>query len=186
MLSLSACGQSNSADNTKTAASTPATVQDVMDKQTSSKETPATDPVDNVQDVTAEAEQPELSTGSGAGEYDVDLTALSSTMVYSEVYNMTTSPSDYIGKTVKMKGVFSYFQAKDKDGNPIPDGMYYFCVIADAAACCSQGIEFVLSGEYKYPDDYPKAGEAITVTGTYDSYDENGNTFYHLVDAVMQ
>ena len=35
---------------------------------------------------------------------DVDLTKLSSTMVYSEVYNMMYTPDDYIGKTVKMKG----------------------------------------------------------------------------------
>ncbi len=35
---------------------------------------------------------------------DVDLTKLSSTMVYSEVYNMMYTPDDYIGKTVKMNG----------------------------------------------------------------------------------
>ena len=35
---------------------------------------------------------------------DVDLTRLSSTMVYSEVYNMMNAPGDYIGKTIKMTG----------------------------------------------------------------------------------
>lgn len=35
---------------------------------------------------------------------DVDLTRLSSTMVYSEVYNMMTVPGDYIGKTIKNDG----------------------------------------------------------------------------------
>ena len=37
---------------------------------------------------------------------DVDLTRLSSTMVYSEVYNMMNAPGDYIGKTIKMTGQF--------------------------------------------------------------------------------
>ena len=57
--------------------------------------------------------QTSASSDDGAsGEFvpDVDLTTLSSTMVYSEVYNMMTAPSDYIGKNVKMKGNFSYYQ----------------------------------------------------------------------------
>ena len=33
---------------------------------------------------------------------DVDLTRLSSTMVYSEVYNMMNAPGDYIGKTINL------------------------------------------------------------------------------------
>ena len=35
-----------------------------------------------------------------ADNFDVDLTNLSSTMVYSEVYNMMSTPENYIGKTV--------------------------------------------------------------------------------------
>ena len=63
----------------------------------------------------------------GVGEgIDVDLTALSSTMVYSEVYNMMTSPEDYIGKTVKMKGMYSVYHDESTD-------KYYFaCIIKDA------------------------------------------------------
>ena len=34
----------------------------------------------------------------------VDLTALSSTMVYSEVSQMMTAPEKYVGKMVKMAG----------------------------------------------------------------------------------
>lgn len=82
---------------------------------------------------------------------DLDLTKLSSTMVYAEVYNMTTSPEEYIGKTVKMTGSFTIFQATDDYGQVIPDSLYFACIIADAAACCAQGIEFVLEGDYSYP-----------------------------------
>ena len=108
---------------------------------------------------------------------DVDLTKLSSTMVYSEVYNMMVSPDSYIGKTVKMNGAFSYY--KDPETNV----QYFACVIADATACCSQGLEFVLSGNYTYPDDYPKLNSEITVIGTFEVYEENGFNFCRLVDA---
>ena len=38
---------------------------------------------------------------------DVDLTMMSSTMVYAEVLNMQQSPKDYLGKIVKMRGPFN-------------------------------------------------------------------------------
>ena len=45
---------------------------------------------------------------SSADGVDVDLTVLSSTMVYSEVYNMLyNDPAHYHGKTVKARGTFS-------------------------------------------------------------------------------
>lgn len=71
---------------------------------------------------------------------DVDLTSLSSTMVYSEVYNMMNAPGDYIGKTIKMTGQFVYYE------NPDTKAQYFTCIIGDAMACCSQGLEFVLTG----------------------------------------
>lgn len=106
---------------------------------------------------------------------DVDLTQLSSTMVYSEVSNMVSNPADYIGKTVKMKGTF----ATDENS------MYYFCVIADATACCSQGLEFILKGDAKYPQDYPNVGDEISVIGKFESYNEGTEIYYHLVDSAL-
>lgn len=116
---------------------------------------------------------------------DVDLTKLSSTMVYSEVYNMMYSPDDYVGKTIKMEGQFAIYQATDENGALIPDQIYFACVIADATACCSQGLEFVLAGEHTYPDDYPELGNEITVTGTFELYEEDGFQLCRLVDAEM-
>lgn len=116
----------------------------------------------------------------GAAEVDVDLTALSSTMVYSEVYNMLYAPENYIGKTVRMTGTFAVYYEESTD-------VYYFaCLIADAAACCSQGIEFVLSGDYSYPADYPEIGEEITVSGQFDTYQEGGYTYCTLRNASLE
>lgn len=112
-------------------------------------------------------------------EYDVDLTALSSTMVYSEVYNMMVTPEEYVGKTIKMSGSFATFINEE-------DGRYIFgCVITDATACCAQGIEFELSDDYKYPDDYPKDGDTICVTGTFDTYQEEQFTYCTLRNARL-
>ena len=108
---------------------------------------------------------------------DVDLTEMSSTMVYSEVYSMLATPEDYIGKTVKMNGIFNYY-------HDVETGNYYFaCIIRDATACCSQGIEFVWAGEHAYPRDYPPLDTMVTVTGTFGTYEENGYTYLQLDDA---
>ena len=115
-----------------------------------------------------------------AGKVDVDLTVLSSTMVYSEVYNMLLfTPNSYLGKTVKMMGQFSYYE-DTTTGN-----RYFACIIADATACCAQGMEFVLEGDHTYPDDYPELGAEITVIGEFQPYEENGMTWYHLVNARL-
>ena len=113
-------------------------------------------------------------------DLDVDLTKLSSTMVYSEVYNMMYTPDDYIGKTVKMKGQFAYYE------DPETKAQYFACIIADATACCSQGLEFILTGEHTYPNDYPELGSEITVTGTFEVYTENGFQYCRLKDAAME
>lgn len=117
---------------------------------------------------------------------DVDLTKLSSTMVYSEVYNMITVPENYIGKTIKMNGQFALYQATDANGQPVPNQIYFACVIADATACCQQGLEFILAGDYKYPDDYPKLGAEITVLGEFQTYFEGKYRYCHLVDAHFE
>lgn len=122
----------------------------------------------------------DLSKPQISSNLDVDLTKLSSTMVYSEVYNMMYTPDDYIGKTVKMKGQFAYYE------DPETKAQYFACIIADATACCSQGLEFILTGEYTYPTDYPELGSEITVTGTFEVYTENGFQYCRLKDATME
>ena len=128
----------------------------------------------------AESSSPESPESvKSANSIDVDLTKLSSTMVYSEVYNMMYTPDDYIGKAVKMRGQFAYYE------DPDTKSQYFACVIADATACCSQGLEFVLTGEHTYPKDYPELGSEITVTGIFELYEENGLQYCRLTDAEM-
>ena len=110
---------------------------------------------------------------------DLDLSKLSGTVVYSQVYDMMVDPEAYMGQVVRVKGNFNYF--KD-DGT----GQEYFAVvIADATACCAQGMEFVLTGSHSYPADYPELDSEITVTGTFGTYMEDGFEYIRLDDATM-
>ena len=114
------------------------------------------------------------------GDIDIDLTQLSSTFVYSEVYDMMVKPENYIGETIRMTGAFNVYE-DEKTGK-----IYYSCIISDATACCQQGIEFELKGKHKYPDEYPKQDEEITVTGEFEIYKEEGEDYCRLKNAKME
>lgn len=107
----------------------------------------------------------------------VDLTVLDSNMVYAMVYDMVNCHESYEGQTVRAKGTFAHTEYNGKD--------YFAVLIADATACCSQGMEFVLKGSYVYPDDYPETDTVITVEGVFNTYMEDGYRYCQLTDAQM-
>lgn len=115
----------------------------------------------------------------GGGGADLDLTRLSSTMVYSEVYNMRYDPEPYYGKVVRIRGLFSAYQ------HPDTGEYYYNCVIPDATACCSQGLQFFPAGDLSYPDDFPENGTTVTVCGTFQR-DEANLYMCSITDATME
>ena len=130
-------------------------------------------------------QKPAAEGAEGTAAVDVDLTVLSGIMVYSEVNSIISFPDNYIGKTVKMQGQFTIYQATDENGAFIPDKMFFACMIADATACCAQGLEFALAGKPVYPDDYPELGAEITVVGTFEWYEEDGCRYYRLGNAAF-
>lgn len=167
MLSLCACGKDVGNDTLSSDEEASASAESI--------------PTPKEQETSEESEQPQASSNG----VDVDLTVLSSTIVYSEVYNMLyNDPAHYLGKTVKARGTFSIYQLVT-DGVLQPDPVSYACIISDAAACCAEGMEFVLKGDLTYPDDYPELGTEITVIGEFQSYEENGMTWYHLANARL-
>ena len=113
-------------------------------------------------------------------EVDVDLTILSGTMVYAEVNSIMTTPDDYFGKTIKIRGSYyaSYFDETEQ--------YYHYVLISDATACCAKGIEFIWNGEHDYPDDYPDENAIVEVVGIFGKYEELGKTYAYLtVDDVV-
>ena len=131
-------------------------------------------------DSSSETAQAETSAEESSEDgIDYDLTKMSSTMIYSTVSNMMLYPDVYQGKMVRLEGNFSVY-------HDVSANRYLFAaIVPDATACCQQGIEFVLDGDYKYPDDYPEEGQSIIIQGTFNTYNEYGFNYAQLQNATM-
>ena len=127
---------------------------------------------------TAQSTTEKQNTASSSGQnIDLDLTALSKTVVYSEVYNMVVTPANYIGKTVKMKGNFNQYS------DEMTGKTYNTVIIPDAAACCQQGLEFEPEDNSALNDI--QVGTEITVIGSFDTYTEGEYLYCHLKNAQI-
>lgn len=114
---------------------------------------------------------------------DVDLNNLNANVVYSQVYLMMTEPDKFIGKRIRMSGQFNVYAAQE--GNPSGVTEYYAIIIADAQACCQQGIEFVWPG-HTYPEGFPEVKSNASVTGIFEVYEENGKKYCRLVADTVE
>lgn len=170
---LTGCGGDASTDST--AAEDISAAEDASSNEAQSQGDASSGDWKDVQD------EPEIDISAlgGPGGVDVDLTKLSSTMVYAVVNDMMVRPNDYIGKKVRMNGAMSTYH-DEETGNT-----YYACIIKDATACCAQGIEFSTTDEFD-ESDYPPDGSDLTVVGDYDLYEENGYQYCILYDAVLE
>ena len=121
---------------------------------------------------------------TNSNKIDVDLNNLNANVVYSQVFLMMTEPDKFIGKRIRMSGQFNVYAAQE--GNPSGVTEYYAIIIADAQACCQQGIEFVWPG-HTYPEGFPEVKSNASVTGIFEVYEENGKKYCRLVaDSVEQ
>lgn len=114
---------------------------------------------------------------------DVDLNNLNANVVYSQVFLMMTEPDKFIGKRIRMSGQFNVYAAQE--GNPSGVTEYYAIIIADAQACCQQGIEFVWPG-HTYPDGFPEVKSNASVTGIFEVYEENGKKYCRLIADTVE
>ncbi len=110
---------------------------------------------------------------------DLDMSGMSGTVVYAQIYNLMSDPAPWTGKIIRIAGYYSFYNDQEQGI------VYHACIVPDATACCAQGIEFVWAGEHNWPDDYPAEGADITVTGRLEIYEENGYSYLHLVDAEV-
>lgn len=109
-----------------------------------------------------------------AAAVDIDLTKMSSTMIYSTVFNIVTTPKNFVGKTMRMRGEYTTYPISASE-------TIHACLVRDAAGCCSQGIEFRLTG-----GKYPAGAGEITVVGTIDSFRLDGKEICYLRDAALE
>ena len=120
---------------------------------------------------------------TNSNKIDVDLNNLNANVVYSQVCLMMTGPDKFIGKRIRMSGQFNVYAAQE--GNPSGVTEYYAIIIADAQACCQQGIEFVWPG-HTYPDGFPEVKSNASVTGIFEVYEENGKKYCRLVADTVE
>ena len=169
-LSLSACNNSSKVTTQNN------NVQNVINEQILSEND---DTGEKVQyDNQKEQNTPDSSNQEAVDEenVDVDLTTMNSNMIYANVYDMLQNPDAYVGKTIKMNGIYVNFSSEDGSV------LYPACLVKDATACCSQGIEFVLADGV-----YPEEGTEMVVIGTFNTYiDElDGYQYFHLENAKL-
>ena len=158
-LALTGCGQKETSDTTVNAAATAAPTQAVQAVQT---ESPTVTPV------FSEATDALTSEPSAM---EIDLTRMSSTMVYSYVFNMLNAPDDFIGQRFKIRGTY------DEQYWDQTNLTYHYIVIADATACCAQGLEFVLTDSGAA---YPRLGEEFEISGIFGTYEEDGLNYIRI------
>jgi len=113
-------------------------------------------------------------TGANIDVIDLDISELSGVLAYSQVVNINESPDDYMGKVIKLNGLYfsSYYDKTDT--------YYHYVLVGDEALCCQTGLEFVWKGEHAYPNDYPERQAEIELIGVFGSYEELGKTYYCL------
>ena len=177
---VTACGKASDKDSngdTKI-------ISDAKNKQENSKS-----------DTKKEVSKKEVSDNAGKGKssksksktkgnkIDVDLNNLNANVVYSQVFLMMTEPDKFIGKRIRMSGQFNVYAAQE--GNPSGVTEYYAIIIADAQACCQQGIEFVWPG-HTYPEGFPEVKSNASVTGIFEVYEENGKKYCRLVADTVE
>ena len=110
---------------------------------------------------------------------DIDLTAMPQKLAYTTANRMNMMSEEYLGQIVKMNGICSIFHDEKRDIH------FFTCEINDETACCTLGIEFELLDDYKFPDDYPKEKDEVTVVGVFDTYKEGARTYKTLRKAVI-
>lgn len=120
---------------------------------------------------------------TNSNKIDVDLNNLNANVVYSQVFLMMTEPDKFIGKRIRMSGQFNVYAAQE--GNPSGVTEYYAIIIADAQACCQQGIEFVWPG-HTYPEGFPEVKSNASVTGIFEVYEENGKKYCRLIADTVE
>lgn len=96
-----------------------------------------------------------------------DMSRMSATMAYAQLYNIFTEQEKYVGQTLRMRG--QYRPMRDENGA----AKYHFIMVYDNAACCELGLEFLWTPAGHYPEEY----SLIELTGVFDICNDGGEKF---------
>lgn len=107
---------------------------------------------------------------------DIDLTAMSPTMLFAEVVNMTRTPKQYEGATVTLRGGLMMLACDTSTGVGS-----YSCYVEDATKCCQRGIGFTIDRPLEDTSILVEGNEVI-IKGTFEIYEMGGRNFVRIAD----
>ncbi len=103
---------------------------------------------------------------------DFDLSSQSETMAYSTLNSILMEPETYLGKSIKIKGIYT------SQTDITTKSQYSYISYIDTTSCCT------LDLEYKYdnydPNKLPQLDDSIEIVGVLKSYEENDVVFYYI------
>lgn len=104
-----------------------------------------------------------------AVKVDFDFTSMNSTMKVTYTYRLAANPKEFVGKTLRLSGMF--LARVDKQ-----DGKRYFgCLMGDpgGCSCCAPGgvLEFVPQSSYVWLTNFPPVESRITVMGRLEMFE---------------
>lgn len=126
--------------------------------------------------VTDDASLPQSNTLSSptpnSTKQDNDVINITEKMYVTYINEIYTNTKDYIGKTIKIEGMFT-------SENSEQTGKTYHYVYRTGPGCCGNdgsmcGFEFTFNG------NMPKKNDWICVEGILGTYEENGNNYLSL------
>jgi len=176
VFTLCACGEKSQTAPSEPTAPPSDNVDQIQDTTDSGTTLSAPD---NSSDVTTsslavtENLQAQEAAAEKLADYDVDIdtTGLNNNMVTAQMTAITKDPASYLGKRIRVTGVYdkTYYEPTDK---------YYNYVLGydDTGCCAAWGIEF-------YGDEVPAEIEtytSISMVGTISTYEEEGITYVFI------
>jgi hypothetical protein len=107
-----------------------------------------------------------LNAAKDAAAADADeVIEIGEKMFVGQINDIYSNPEDYLGKTIRYEGLYTYFENNYDDTR-------YDCVIRYGPGCCGNDGDVGL--EIAWEGDMPEENDWVEVTGVVESYKENG------------
>jgi hypothetical protein len=100
-----------------------------------------------------------------------DVIEIGEKMFVGQINDIYSNPEDYLGKTIRYEGLYTYYSNNYDDTR-------YDCVIRYGPGCCGNDGEVGL--EIAWPGDMPVENDWVEVTGVVENYEENGWQYLRL------
>ncbi|MFT4144041.1 MAG: hypothetical protein QM644_06245 [Mobilitalea sp.] len=101
-----------------------------------------------------------------------DVIEIKEKLFIAQTNDIYFNTEDYLGKTIKYEGIFSEYE-------DTVTGNTYYSVIRYGPGCC--GIDANAGFEVVWDKDYPEVDDWVEVVGVLEEYEEEGQTYIHLV-----